>query len=213
MDIAALVEQAEEGGLETGHAARLAATAPVATGQCARNSSAVVQLVRHSDTPSGAVQAIDAELQRVPCGAVATFRLTGDIARLVVPPPAPPDRTDQLWRTTCFELFAAGEGDSYREYNLSPSGAWAAYEFEGYRSGMRSLAAEIGIDSSFLDNSLTLVAKIKSAFLMPALVGLTAVIEETDGAIRYWSTAFAPGKPDFHSAAVRSLLFDGVSAE
>ena len=48
---------------------------------------------------------------------------------------------------------------------------------------------------------------------MPARVGLTAVIEEADGAIRYWATGFAPGKPDFHADAVRNLLFDGVSAE
>ena len=47
----------------------------------------------------------------------------GDIAKLVIPPPATPDRTDELWRTTCFELFVAGEGDGYREFNLSPSGA------------------------------------------------------------------------------------------
>ena len=56
-------------------------------------------------------------------------------------------------------------------------------------------------------------AKIKHEFPNPVLVGLSAVIEETDGAIRYWSNAFAPGKPDFHAATVRSLLFDGVSAE
>ena len=62
-------------------------------------------------------------------------------------------------------------------------------------------------------NSMTLITKIESEFPNPAFVGLTAVVEETDGAIRYWSTAFAPGKPDFHADAVRSLLFDGVGTE
>ena len=66
---------------------------------------------------------------------------------------------------------------------------------------------------SSIDSGLELIAKIVAEFPNPILIGLTAVIEETDGAIRYWSTAFAPGKPDFHAAAVRSLLFDGVSAE
>ena len=83
-------------------------------------------LVRHPDTPPGAIHTVEAELQRVPGGAVATFRVIGDISRLVVPPPAPAVRTDELWRTTCFELFVAGDGSAYREYNLSPSGAWAA---------------------------------------------------------------------------------------
>jgi len=58
-----------------------------------------------------------------------------------------------------------------------------------------------------------LIAKIESQFPLPASVGLTAVIEESDGRIRYWATTFAPGKPDFHAAAARSLLFDGVDAE
>jgi hypothetical protein len=173
----------------------------------------VPSLVRHPDTPPGAVHAIDAELVRVAAGAVATFSVVGDIARLVVPPAAAPERTDELWRTTCFELFLAGEGSSYREFNLSPSGAWAAYEFDDYRSGMRDADAQVEIEISHANKSLQLVAKIGSEFANPTAIGLTAVIEETDGVIRYWSTGFAPGKPDFHAPAVRNLLFDGVSAE
>lgn len=122
-------------------------------------------------------------------------------------------RTGDLWRTTCFELFVAGEGSGYREYNLSPSGAWAAYEFESHRRGMRDAEARVEIESSSDNKSLFLIAKIEAEFPLPAHVGLSAIIEETDGIIRYWATAFAPGEPDFHEAAVRSLLFDGVSAE
>jgi hypothetical protein len=173
----------------------------------------VPSLVRHPDTPPGAVQAIDAELVRVPGGAVATFSVVGDISRIAVPPPATPGRTDELWRTTCFELFVAGDGCAYREFNLSPSGAWAAYEFDDYRSAVRDSAAAIEIETVIMGKGLRLIAKIESEFVNPAAVGLTAVIEETDGAIRYWSTGFAPGKPDFHAPAVRNLLFDGVSAE
>ena len=156
---------------------------------------------------------IDAELVRVPGGAVATFSVVGDISRTVIPSPAAGARTDGLWQTTCFELFVAGEGPTYREFNLSPSGAWAAYEFDDYRSGMRDAQATVEIEISLVNNSLCLVAKIASEFGSPATVGLTAVIEEADGAIRYWSTGFAPGKPDFHAPAVRNLLLDGVSAE
>ena len=77
-------------------------------------------LVRHPDTPPGAIQAIEAELERMLGGAVAIFRVRGDISKLVSPRPASPERTDELWRTTCFELFVAGEGEGYREYNFSP---------------------------------------------------------------------------------------------
>jgi len=146
-------------------------------------------------------------------GAVAIFRVRGDISKLVIPAPAEPGRADNLWRTTCFELFVSGEGGSYREYNFSPSGQWAAYEFEGYRSGMSNTEARIETELFQEKNELQFSAKIGAEFPNPAYVGLTAVIQETDGEIRYWSNAFAPGKPDFHAAAVRSLLFDGVSAE
>lgn len=170
-------------------------------------------LVRHPDTPPGAIHTVEAELQRVPGGAVATFRAIGDVARLVIPPPAPPVRTAGLWQSTCFELFVAGDGESYREFNFSPSGAWAAYAFDAHRCGMRDAKAIVKIDSSHNNKVLTLIAKIKSEYPEPAHVGLTAVILETAAVTRYWATAFAPGEPDFHAVAVRSLILDGVSAE
>jgi len=170
-------------------------------------------LVRHPDTPPSALLAIEGELWRVPDGAIAKFRAVGDISRVVIPSSAAPERTDELWRTTCFEVFSAGEGKAYREYNISPSGAWAAYEFDDYRIGMSPAPARIELEISHDHKILTMIAMIDSEFPLPALVGLAAVIEETDGAIRYWATAFAPGKPDFHAAAVRSLFFDGVDAE
>ena len=167
----------------------------------------------HPDAPAGAIHSIDAELERMDGGAVAIFRLRGDISKLVISPPTASERADNLWRTTCFELFVNGEGASYREYNFSPSGQWAAYQFDDHRSGMREIDVRVEAELYQENSELQLSVEIRTEFANPVMVGLTAVIEETDGVIRYWSTAFAPGKPDFHAAAVRSLLFDGVSAE
>lgn len=144
---------------------------------------------------------------------MVTFRAIGDVAQLIIPPLAPPVRTGGLWRSTCFELFVAGEGESYCEFNFSPSGAWAAYAFDGHRRGMRDVDARVEIQTLMNDRALSLVAEIKPALPAAAHVGLTAVIFETDAATRYWATAFAPGEADFHAAAVRSLILDGVSAE
>ncbi|HYC96186.1 MAG TPA: hypothetical protein VEB39_10860, partial [Sphingomicrobium sp.] len=118
-----------------------------------------------------------------------------------------------LWQSTCFELFVADGGTGYREYNLSPSGAWAAYEFDEHRTGMRDASAAIRIETSIDTKGLTLIAKIESQLPNPGHIGLTAVILEADAVTRYWATTFAPGEPDFHAAAVRSLILDGVSAE
>ena len=78
-------------------------------------------LVRHPSTPAGAVHTVDADLERVAGGVVATFRVSGDLSRLVLPEPAAAGRADDLWKTTCFELFVEGEGATYREFNFSPS--------------------------------------------------------------------------------------------
>jgi hypothetical protein len=170
-------------------------------------------LVRHPATPAGAIHTIDAELQRTPGGAVATFRVSGDIARLVLPAAAPPERADGLWNTTCFELFVAGEGEAYREFNFSPSTRWAAYDFAGYRTPTGNSAADVAIECSCDTKQLRLTADIACDLPNPARIGLSAVIEEDDGALRYWAAAFAPGQPDFHAEAMRALLLDGVDAQ
>lgn len=167
----------------------------------------------HPDTPAGAVQEIDAELDRIAGGAIARFRVVGDVSRLRIPSPAEPIRTDELWRTTCCELFVEDGDGAYLEFNLSPSGQWAAYRFDGYRDGMREAAADVSVHFGQDIRGFTLEAEIRCELPNPTRVGLTAVIEEADGQIRYWASGFAPGKPDFHADAVRNLLFDGVSAE
>src|SRR5690606_8160391 len=49
-----------------------------------------------------------------------------------------PMRKDGLWKSTCFELFAAEEGKSgYWEVNAAPNRDWNMYRFDGYREGMR----------------------------------------------------------------------------
>src|SRR4051794_22819774 len=96
----------------------------------------------HPDSRCAAVRAIEVEASRTASDRLfLSYRLTGDTAALVIPPPAPPERTDDLWRTTCFEAFLGGpHAAAYCEFNFAPSGQWAASRFAGYREGMASLA-------------------------------------------------------------------------
>src|SRR5262245_13161030 len=49
-----------------------------------------------------------------------------------------PRRKVDLWTQPCFEAcLAPVGGDAYWEVNLSPSGDWNVYRFDGYRHGMR----------------------------------------------------------------------------
>ncbi len=65
------------------------------------------------------------------------YTVTGDLDALVIPAPVPERRVDELWKSTCFELFLKPlDSSSYLELNFSPSSQWAAYEFAGYREGI-----------------------------------------------------------------------------
>lgn len=128
-----------------------------------------------------------------------SFHLHAPTDELVLPD-QPRGRADQLWQSTCFELFVETPG-GYREFNFSPSGAWAAYDFTGYRAGM----AEAPLDHPpEID-----VEDIGDKLLLDAIIdlpgsgrfGLAAVVEEVSGAKSYWALAHGGEKPDFHLAA------------
>lgn len=167
------------------------------------------RLVRHPDFPCDAVSAVEAEVERSSSGVLwLRYRVTGVTDALVVPPPAPPARTDELWKTTCFEAFVMRvRGDGYYELNLSPSSAWAAYRFDGYRAGMRP-AMEIGTPEVRLArraDALELSAKVDLAGTSTPerrdwRLSITAVIAEAGGRTSYWALAHPAGRPDFHHA-------------
>lgn len=139
-------------------------------------------------------------------GAVATtniwFGIGAPADRFVIPKLTEPSRADELWRTTCFEAFLRAAGaDSYREWNFAPSGNWAAYDFSRPREGMTW--AEVGAPPYIRmeDNFTwwTVGATITAKPGQPWQMGLSAVLEETDGTKSYWALAHPPGdKPDFH---------------
>jgi hypothetical protein len=161
-------------------------------------------LTRHPATPCEAVDAIAAEVERGDGGRLLVrFHLSGPIGALVLPPPAGPERADELWRRTCFEAFVRpGSGDPYREFNLAPSGRWAAYAFDGYRTGMRDAEDVLppGIELTPTPQGLCLSATLSGLPPdVPLRLGLAAVIEEAGGRISYWALAHPPGRPDFHA--------------
>jgi hypothetical protein len=129
------------------------------------------------------------------------FGIGAPADRFAVPAPVEPIRATGLWQTTCFEAFLkALAQDSYREWNFAPSGEWAAYDFTSTRTGMRE--AETGEPYIRTENNFTWWALGAS---IPVLadtnweLGLSAVLEETDGTKSYWALIHPnPEKPDFH---------------
>ncbi len=116
-------------------------------------------------------------------------------------------RQDNLWKTTCFEIFWQPDGGSYyREFNLSPSTQWACYDFDDFRRNSRDAPVDnIAIACAHSDGTLMLSADIASELPLPADVALNAVVEDAQGNIQFWALAFQDGKPEFHSEDCRAL--------
>lgn len=140
--------------------------------------------------------------------------VTGEIGGLVVPPPGRRQRRNDLWRSTCFEAFVAPieaggyRGGPYAEVNVSPSGAWAVYAFDGYRRGCRDLAqaaaryVEANASAAQLEvHAVMTGVPLLSGEATQIALGLSAVIEDIDGDLSYWALAHGPGAPDFHHAS------------
>ena len=128
-----------------------------------------------------------------------SFHLHAPTDSLVIPDKPRRGRADELWKTTCLELFVQ-TADGYREYNFSPSGAWAAYDFTGPREGMSKPPVEPPeIDVEDIGDKLLLDAVLD----LPerGRFGLAAVVEEVGGTKSYWALVHGTGRPDFHHPA------------
>jgi hypothetical protein len=140
-------------------------------------------------------------------GLRVVFRLRGDIPRIKLPDARQPLRTDGLWRHTCFEVFVARTDSShYWEFNFSPSGAWAAYHFSGYREGMAPLLVGTApitrrresADGFELDAGIDLSWLVLDGRTVQLQLGLAAVVEDKAGSLSYWALRHPGEKPDFH---------------
>lgn len=129
------------------------------------------------------------------------YRLTGPVDLICIPQPASSARKDGLWQQTCFEVFALLEASRrYWEFNLAPSGEWAAYCFESHRQGMEMLPiSPPGIRTAQDRFSLEVKAIIPFPERPGALrLNISAVIEEKSRRKSYWALAHPLGAPDFH---------------
>jgi hypothetical protein len=163
------------------------------------------RLFRHPGSVGSERLGVDASITRTHSGRLAvSFTLSGVVGDVLMPAEEPSGRADGLWRSTCFEVFIAAEGEGYLEFNLAPTTQWAAYRFDGYRAGMRPLeVADPAISSYSTPDRVELWAELRIDEVAelegrPWRVGVSAVIEDTAGAISYWALTHPGDKPDFH---------------
>lgn len=165
----------------------------------------MLPLIRHPSFPS-TVTGVSVEAVRPARGVLdLRFEVADPAGALALPGPEPVARTDGLWRRTCFEAFVRAPGaEGYHELNLSPSGAWAAYRFDGYRSGMadETAVAAPTIAAEVIPGGYTLRARIDLSAVTGLgsawRLGLSAVIGTADAGLSYWALAHPGGEADFH---------------
>jgi hypothetical protein len=167
----------------------------------------------HPANHAGTPLTLSVTVSQTAAGLHLAYTVAGDLAALRVPVATAAGPADNLWQHTCLEAFVAGEGEAaYREFNFSPSGQWAAYRFASERVRENAQAeAELPplTQVALRADLLTLHAVLPWAALplhQAALsIGLSAVIEETDGRISHWALTHPGERPDFHHPAGRSL--------
>jgi hypothetical protein len=177
-------------------------------------------LTCHPGFRSHAVRGVRARVSRTSDGMLSlAYSLEGERDRIRVPRPGRPRIAERLWEHTCCEVFIARAGQpAYHEFNLAPSGEWAAYAFARYREG--ALLADEDLDPRIAVRSsadgLALEASISLHRLAPALadarlaLALSAVLEDDAGGLSYWALKHPPGKPDFHHPDAFALDLDEV---
>ena len=177
------------------------------------------ELQSHPHSPSRVARQVTVEATRTREGKLSLhYALHGDVARMNVPPPAPPRIGWKLWRGTCCEVFVRAGDERYDELNFSPSGEWAAFSFSGYREGTslvdEALNPQIAVESR--DRRLDLYALVDLPRLSPSYartrlrLGLAVIIAEDTGGMSYWALKHAPGRPDFHHRDAFALELDEV---
>lgn len=163
-----------------------------------------VRLLPHPDAAGGPIETVTVLMERRGDRMWLRFVAEGEANRVEWPKQAEPGRADNLWEHTCFEAFV-GTGDGYVEFNLSPSGRWASYVFDGYRSGMKPSNAQARVDG--MDAAWDMVA-LEAEIDFPGdaeTLGLAAVIEAADGSKTYWALKHPADSPDFHHPASFTL--------
>jgi hypothetical protein len=165
-------------------------------------------LTAHPSTPNGDVRSVEVQLRTEdPDIIVFQYSLVADMSRVRLPPSGAGERTESLWKHTCFEAFvAAKDAAGYHEFNFSPSLDWAIYRFSAYREAMSP--ADIGQAPEISVRRRKDGLELKSAVRLGHLadlrdvrhlrIALAAVIEDDNGRLSYWGLRHPPGKPDFH---------------
>ena len=150
---------------------------------------------------------ITGDIKRMENHLSVRYEMRGNVEQIAFPTRSElPTRKDDLWKTTCFELFLAiPDKPHYWEFNMSPSGDWNVYKMDAYR--------KIGFREEMSFEQIQFKArKDANEFVLSAYIDLnplfeedqilegsmTAIIQTEDGNETYWAIKHPGEQADFH---------------
>lgn len=167
----------------------------------------IAKLIPHPATPADFLSGISLAFHYSRSSIDLQFIVIGHIDDIYRPKSVKPARADDLWKTTCFEMFVKRKGSkAYREFNFSPSGQWASYDFQQYRQGMQNAdmhSPTITVQQNA--SELLLNARVDWTLCHDVEVAASAVIEKCDGTKSFWALDHPENDPDFHHPACFAL--------
>lgn len=176
-------------------------------------------LTCHPDTPTETVRGIAVSHEwRSRIGLWLRYHVDIRPEQLFIADLAKPERMDDLWHMTCFELFLRQPGAApYCEFNLSPSSRWAAYGFTDFREGGHDMevskAPKIDLDAGESHFALEAILTLPEDRVFPELaVAISAIIVTADGHKSLWGYSHPEGKPEFHHADCFALRLTSPGA-
>lgn len=111
------------------------------------------------------------------------------------------NRTHQLWKETCFEMFWSPRNqEKYWELNISSAGLWNIYEFSAYRSPQPPLETKNWLLHSIHSNTTRMQVELFSSIYKSEIfdMNFSAVLKYKNSELSYWSVQHAKMKADFH---------------
>ena len=115
-------------------------------------------------------------------------------------------RKEELWKSTCFEIFfTRPDFPRYWEVNLSPTGDWDMYTFDGYRQGMLReegvdrLSSRMVLENGCLTLHCSLCLDNLGLENYPLRAGISAVLRHKTNELSYWALSHGDDRADFHN--------------
>lgn len=133
-----------------------------------------------------------------------SFTLQGELEEYFFEEPRAKKRANELWRTTCFELFLANrENEDYYELNFSSSLAWNFYHLSAYRAEVQEveLLFEPQIEIHIKENvfQVSFEVEVEACFLEQFnLYNVASILLTKENKRTFWSEKHLTAVPDFH---------------